>query len=118
MRTYEGAFIFEDVSDRALFDGRLKAAEALIAKHNGAVVVSQDLGHRALGYPIRGKGEGHVVSVDFTISPDALNALQQALRLSEGLLRASFFVKRPRREPRARKQAEKVLGADSHGSKP
>lgn len=118
MRTYEGAFIFEDVSDRAVFGERLKAAEALIAKHNGTIVDRHDLGHRVLGYPIRGKGEGHVVVLDFNLPSDALGPVDQALRMVEGLLRASVFVKHPRRPSRARKRAEQVLGADSHGSKP
>lgn len=118
LKPYEGAFIFEDVPDHALFEKRLKHAESLVAKSGGTVLGTQDLGRRVLGYPLSGKTEGRVVIVDFTLPTDQMETLREALRLCEGLARANIFVKTPPRPPTRRQKAEHHLGVQSHVSKP
>ncbi len=72
-----------------------KAVEAHFAETGGKQVSKDVWGRRGLAYPIKGQTEGNFVIYYYEMDPSKLQELDEALRITPGLLR-HMVVKPPR----------------------
>lgn len=73
----------------------LKAVEGHIEEAGGKQITKDAWGRRGLAFPIKGHTEGNFVIYYYEMGPDKLHELDEALRITPGLLR-HMIVKPPK----------------------
>jgi small subunit ribosomal protein S6 len=59
----------------------------LIATSGGEITARNDWGKRHLAYPIRKLNEGHYVSLQVNLPPQAVRSIERSLQLTDDVLR-------------------------------
>lgn len=122
MKLYEGSFIFLAEASPDAKMQQLKTLDETLKKFGGQFREKNDLGRRALGYPIKKQREGHLICADFEIEPAQMQEFRKSLQLFEGLLTCMITVKniKSEKKPKA-KPAPVTTGSgkpSSHSSQP
>ncbi len=95
MQIYEALVVFpSQAAAEPLSDGK-NAFEEAVKKHEGKILNRSELGRRPLGYVIKKSREGYFAAFDFELSPEKVQTLAHALRLSEAVLKFTI-VKKPK----------------------
>ncbi len=87
MKQYEGMFILKPDMDKAGIDKILGHIQELVAKHNGAIAETKEMGKNRLAYPLKKNKEGIYYLLNFSVMPDAVDAIKKSLVLNESILR-------------------------------
>jgi len=85
MRTYEAMCVFRSEDD-VFTKGKDVVREELV-KLEGTVVKEEDMGLRALAYPIQNANQAHYYYFVVEMSPDNAHQIEHALKLKTELLR-------------------------------
>ncbi len=86
MPSYELTFILRPLDETALTAVNERIANQ-IAASGGEITARNDWGKRRLAYPIRKLNEGHYVSLQLNLPPQAVRTIERALQLSDDVLR-------------------------------
>ncbi len=93
MRHYEIVFLVHpDQSEQV--PTMLERYRTMIEKDGGTIHRLEDWGRRQLAYPIRKVHKAHYVLMNIQIAPEVLNALKDAFRYNDAVLR-HLVVSRP-----------------------
>jgi small subunit ribosomal protein S6 len=85
MRTYELAALFRHEAD--IYQKGLEAVRNHIKKYGGTIVKEEDLGERALAYPIKKATSGHYMVFYSNFDPQQVDEFKKFLKLETSLLR-------------------------------
>ena len=108
MEKYEALIIFpSQAAAEPLSEGKNPFEEA-IKKFEGKVINRSELGRRSIGYPIKKAREGYFAAFDFELTPDKVEPLTRALRLTETILRFTIVKKRKQRVRRIKTSSKPV----------
>lgn len=95
LETYEALVIFpSQAAAEPLSEGK-NAFEEAVKKHEGKILNRSELGRRLLGYVIKKSREGYFAAFDFELSPEKVQPLTHALRLSDAVLKFTI-IRKPR----------------------
>ena len=89
MKSYEATFLFDPVPE-AVEQGKTSLLD-IFSKLKIDSTKEQDIGRRALAYPIAGNDHAHYVLYEIDTEPENIAPLNQAARLVSPLLR-SFVI--------------------------
>ena len=94
--------------------------KALIKHRGGQITAEDSLGKRKLAYPVKKFRQGYYLLNEFDIEPQALNALNNDLRLTNEVLRHTIVIKKPIRfnARKIRRQKLPVSALESQPTKP
>ena len=98
MKSYEATFLFDPVPE-AVEQGKSSLQE-IFSKLGIDSTKEQDIGRRALAYPIAGNDHAHYVLYEIETDPKNIQPLNQSARLVSPLLR-SFVTCREKIGPKA-----------------
>jgi len=87
MKQYEAMFVLKPDLDKAGQDKILGHIQELVAKHNGAINETKELGKNRLAYPLKKNKEGVYYQINFSIAPEAIDGIKKSLALNEDMLR-------------------------------
>ena len=87
MKQYEAMFILKPDLDKTSIDKILGQIQDIMSKHNGAVAETKEMGKNRLAYPLKKYKEGIYYLINFSIIPDAIDAIKKSLVLNESILR-------------------------------
>lgn len=87
MKRYEGVFLLKPDLNKEILDKVLKQIHDLIVKHKGALEETKEWGKQKLAYPIKKCRESSYYLMTFTIDPEAISKIKQALGINESILR-------------------------------
>ncbi|MBI4358368.1 MAG: 30S ribosomal protein S6 [Candidatus Omnitrophica bacterium] len=93
MRGYEALVIFSSLGASAALQGGKTLFEEAVRKHGGKVLNRSELGKRLTGYSLKKAKEGYFVSFAFELPPEKIDALKQALQLTEDILKFTITKK-------------------------
>jgi len=88
MRSYELIIIFP--TEEELFRQGKDAVTAEIVKIGGSVTKEDDMGERALAYPVKSRPRGHYVLFNIELSPEKVIAAEKVFKLDTNILKYSF----------------------------
>lgn len=88
MRSYELITIFP-TEEEFLRQGK-EAVVAEVAKQGGTLAKEDDMGDRALAYPVKGKTRGRYFLFNIELSPDKVIAAEKVFKLNTNILKYSF----------------------------
>lgn len=91
MKSYEAVFIFRPEEDQ--FSQGKEAVKAELARINATVVNEEDMGQRALAYPIQKQIRGHYYLYVLSADPQSLTQVDRAFRLKPEILKFLFVKK-------------------------
>lgn len=87
MRTYEVMYIVDPETDGERIEKLNDAVGKLIEKEGGEIVRMDDIGLKALAYPIQKKEEGHYVLFEINGSGQEIAELERRMRVNDMILR-------------------------------
>lgn len=87
MRDYELILVLDPKLGEAGASGLLEMVSGLVQKGGGQVVGQEQWGMRKLSYPINRLKEGNFVLTNLSLGEAQVKALDDSLRVSEGVLR-------------------------------
>jgi len=87
MKQYEGMFILKPDLDKATIDKTLGQIQENITKSKGAIAETKEMGKNRLAYHLKKYKEGIYYLVNFSVIPDAIDAIKKNLSLNESILR-------------------------------
>ena len=87
MKKYEGLFIIEPDAASERFDQVKNGIAQDVERFKGVVDGTEELGQRALSYPIRHYREGFYYLVEFSAEPGAIDEIRGRYRLNGDILR-------------------------------
>ena len=85
MRTYEAMCVFRTEDD--VFNRGKDVVREELVKLEGKIVKEEDMGQRALAYPIKNANQAHYYYFVVEMNPDLAHQIEQALKLKTELLR-------------------------------
>ena len=86
MRHYEIIFLVHpDQSEQV--PAMVERYEAIIAEHDGLIHRKEDLGRRALAYPINDLHKAHYILINIECNQAALDKLENAFKFNDAILR-------------------------------
>ena len=88
MRSYELVTIFP--TEEELFRQGKEAVSAEVTRQGGTVTKEDDMGERALAYPVKARPRGHYVLFNIELSPDKVIAAEKVFKLDTNILKYSF----------------------------
>ncbi len=91
MKSYEAVFIFRPEEDQ--FTQGKETVKAELARINAAVVNEEDMGQRALAYPIQKQIRGHYYLYVINADPQSLSQADKTFRLKPEILKFLFVKK-------------------------
>ncbi len=86
MPSYELTYILRPLDEVALNTVNERVA-SFVSSSGGQVTARNDWGRRRFAYPIRKINEGYYVSLQVTLPPQAVRAVERALQLNDDVLR-------------------------------
>ena len=104
MKDYELTYIISpDLSEQEIKSLSDKVS-SFIKEEQGTIKKTTEPSKRKLGYPIKEKQEGFLVSSDFSLSPEQLSNLERKLKTENQILRYIIVIKEKIKEtpPRIR----------------
>jgi small subunit ribosomal protein S6 len=87
MKRYEAMFVLKPDLDKTGQDKILGHIQELVAKHNGTINETKEMGKNRLAYPVKKNKEGVYYLINFSITPDAIDGIKKSLVLNESILR-------------------------------
>ena len=87
MKRYEAMFILKPDLDKTGQDKILGHIQELVAKHNGTINGTKEMGKNRLAYPLKKNKEGVYYLINFSVAPDAVDGIKKSLVLNESILR-------------------------------
>ncbi len=87
MKRYEAMFILKPDLDKTGQDKILGHIQELVAKHQGTINETKEMGKNRLAYPLKKYKEGIYYLIKFNIIPDAVDVIKKNLVLNESILR-------------------------------
>ena len=92
MRNYEAMFIFKPTVSEETLEKEVANVKRAIKTRGKGDVKFDNLGKKALAYPIAKCNEGIYVNYQFTAQPLAIAKIKEALRHKENILRFMILV--------------------------
>jgi len=103
MRSYEMTYLVaSDISEEELKSFSEKI-NGFIPQEAGILEQEERPAKQRLGYPIKGKNEAFVVTVDFKLAPENLEKLEKKMQTEGKVLRYMISAKQPMEKTLARK---------------
>ena len=93
MRPYEAIVIFPPESNAA--DRGKQAVEAILQRLSVKVVGQDDIGERALAYPIQNQERGHYTLYEMESDPQAIADIRDAIALLSEVMKHFLVRKEP-----------------------
>jgi len=87
MKQYEAMFVLKPDLDKTGIDKVLNQIHELVAKYEGTISETKEMGKSRLAYPIKKQKEGVYYLVNFNIVSEAISAIKKSLALNEAILR-------------------------------
>ena len=87
MRTYEALYIVNPELEDDDIQTVAKETEALVVKHEGAIVRSEVWGRRKLAYTVKKHSEGAYILLRFQATPEFIRRLEGYFKLNERVIR-------------------------------
>jgi small subunit ribosomal protein S6 len=91
VRTYELVCIFP-VNEEQFGRGR-EFIKSEFQKNNSTLVKEEDMGDRALNYPIKKQDRGHYYFFEVETAPEIINSLDRTFKLNNDVLKYLFVKK-------------------------
>jgi len=87
MREYETVYILDPALTEADVKASMDRYGEIIARHEGAIFRSQNMGKKTLAYPIKKQTKGYYVALDYCGNNTAVSDIERSLKLDERVLR-------------------------------
>jgi small subunit ribosomal protein S6 len=88
--SYELTYLLRPLDETA-FSAVNERVTGLISASGGEITARNDWGKRRLAYPIRKINEGHYVSLQLNLPPQAVRTVERALQLNDDVMRYLFI---------------------------
>ena len=93
IRDYEGMFVIDGSKNEQEIKQIIEDIKSLIAKYDGKIIASKELGKRRMSYEIGKQKEGFYALFLFKIVSSAIAKIEQALNIKDGLFRNLIILK-------------------------
>lgn len=87
MREYETTYVLNPAASDAMVKASLDKIGAVIGRHKGSIIRSQNLGKKTLAYRIKKQTKGVYLYLDYCADNEAVSEIEHLLRLDEQVIR-------------------------------